>query len=108
MEKNSFSLLETVLSLIILSILVSGFIPFTYKSVPKPLSLNSISNGLILNQSNENTHLDMLDYELVGSTFQAKMGTTFLRQTYNDSVLSLTVIQAKQLPSNVIAFETFE
>ena len=89
MAKSSFSLFETILSLIILSVLVSGFLQFTYIKEDTSTSVNSVSNFLLTQPSHPNIHTSLLDYTRVGSQIVLTVGHTITSRVYKETALQL-------------------
>jgi len=89
LAKSSFSLFETILSLIILSILVSGFSQFTYIKEDTTTSIPSISHLLLTQPSHSNIQTSSLDYSRVGSEIILTAGNTITRRIYKESALQL-------------------
>ncbi len=64
MAKSSFSLLETILAIAILSLLLGGFTQFTYSSSDETTSISDTSNLL---KQNQNTRYINKTYEPLSS-----------------------------------------
>ena len=56
MEKNSFSLFETILALTIISIFLGGFLNSSNEKKINPSNLQSIKNEFLLNNTNNLKH----------------------------------------------------
>jgi len=57
--KNSFTLIETLLALTLISILIGGYLKTSYDS--KPINFHPIQNAILLNTS---TNLDFTTFDL--------------------------------------------
>lgn len=108
MEKNSFSLLETVLSLIILSILVSGFSQFTYLKNDPTVSFNSIQNLLKIPSSYSHIHTLSLGYQHEDSSITFTQGNTLIKTIYDDGNFKLERYTLKEKKAQIIEFKVFE
>lgn len=108
LAKSSFSLFETVLSLIILSILVSGFLQFTYLKEDKISSLNNARHLLLTQQSHSNIRTSSLDYLRNGSDIYLINGTTITQHIYEDPTLKLEHHQLIHPKEEEIAFKEVE
>lgn len=96
MEKSSFSLLETVLSLIILSILVSGFSQLTYLKKDTTVSFNFIANLFKTHTTNPHLHSTSLGYQTNASNITFTQGNTLKKTTYNDGIFQLEHYSLKE------------
>jgi Tfp pilus assembly protein PilV len=108
LAKSSFSLFETLLSLIILSILVSGFLEFTYIKEDKISSLNNPYNLLLTQQSHPNIRTSSLDYLRSGSNIYLINGTTITQSIYEDPSLKLERNHLIHSKDKEIAFKEVE
>ena len=104
MEKNSFSLFETILTLIIIFILVSGFSKFTYFETASPFFINDINTLLLTNESHENIHMETLGYEIQNSTVQFNTNNQITHTTYESKDIKLQRYQLNTLSPQNISF----
>jgi Tfp pilus assembly protein PilV len=108
LAKSSFSLFETILSLIILSVLVSGFLQFTYSKEDKTISLHTISNLLLTQQSHANIYTSSWNYTRDGSTIFLNAGNTITRRIYEGTALKLEYSHVNFPKTVEIAFKEVE
>lgn len=108
LEKNSFSLLETVLSLIVLSILVSGFSQLTYLKKDTTVSLNLIANLFKTNAAHPHLHTTSLGYEINASYITFTQGNTLIKTIYDDGIFQLEHYTLKEKKAQTVEFKVFE
>lgn len=108
MEKSSFSLLETVLSLIILSILVSGFSQLTYLKKDTTVSFNFIANLFKTHTTNPHLHSTSLGYQTNASNITFTQGNTLKKTLYNDGIFQLEYYSLKEKKAQSVEFKVFE
>jgi len=108
LEKNSFSLFETILSLIILSLLVSGFVQFAYKPSFNSFSINDIHNIFTKKQTHSNISTQFLTYTQDSSTLFLTSGNTILKKTYQDNELKMEYLELLHPTITNNEFENFQ
>ncbi len=108
MAKNSFSLVETVLALIILSILVSGFLQFTYVQTNRISSVNQTKNLLLENLPHPNLSTHFFTYEKTSTTLTLQAGNSITQTLYQDDFLKLVKYQLNHIKAQNIDHKVFE
>ncbi|WP_419770355.1 MAG: hypothetical protein ACNI3C_00755 [Candidatus Marinarcus sp.] len=109
MAKNSFSLFETVLALIILLFLVSGFSKFTYSKNTQKATFLNLKNLLITNQSDAHITYENLSYNVIGENIVLHNGgNEIILSVYHSDEITLEKFALRHKPSQNIAFKEVE